>query len=78
MFTWLQDFFTWIGTVIESLFSFVTNMVSGLLDLFASIPIILTFLTSSVGHLPEIVLPFAAASITISVVLLVAGRSNNG
>lgn len=77
MLTWLQDFFTWFGTMIESLVSFVVNMVTGLLDLLASIPTILTFLTSSIGHLPPVVLPFATAGITISVVLLVVGRQNN-
>ena len=77
MFDWLKDFFTWLGTMIESLVSFLGNLISGLLDLLMSLPTILPFTASSRGHFPSIVLPFAVAGITISVVLLLVGRQNN-
>lgn len=77
MFDWLKDYFTWLGIMIESLVSFLGNLISGLLDLLMSIPTILSFTTSSIGHLPSVVLPFAVAGITISVVLLLVGRQNN-
>lgn len=77
MFDWIKDFLTWLGTMLESLVSLIGNLGKGLLDLLEAVPTVLTFLTSSVGHLPSIVLPFAAAGITISVILLVVGRQNN-
>lgn len=77
MFDWLMDFFTWIGDMLHSGVSLIGNLLGGFLDLLKSIPTILTFLTAGISNLPDIVLPFATAAITISVVLFVVGRQNN-
>lgn len=72
------QFFTWLWNTVLSLVSFVIEMVEGLLRLIALIPTAVTALTTSVGYLPSILATFAAATITISVIFIIAGRESGG
>lgn len=76
MLEYIADMFESLVDIVISLGQLVVNLVEGLFDFLGQLPVVLTMLTSSIGNLPDVVLPFAAASITIAVVLLVLGRQN--
>lgn len=71
------DFFQWIADLFQTLFDFVINFIGSILDFFKLIPVIMTFITSSIGYLPSVVMAFAGITVAIAVLLLVLGRSNN-
>lgn len=71
------DFFQWIADLFQTLFDFVINFIGSILDFFKMIPVIMTFITSSIGYLPSVVMAFAGITVAIAVLLLVLGRSNN-
>lgn len=52
------------------------NIVTSLVNFVLNIPTYTTFLHTSITVLPDIVLPFALISITISVTLFVINRQN--
>lgn len=63
-----------IGTVIASLVQIVLNFLTGIYQMIVTVPKALTMLTYSVAQLPPMLLVFATAFITISVVYLVIDR----
>ena len=80
----MEGFFEWLSTmwqtvqdVFSSIFILVGNLVGGLFDFLKVLPNVITMLSSSIANLPDIVLPFATISITVAIVLLIIGRSNN-
>ena len=73
----MLEFFQWIVDIISSLFDFVINAVTSILNFFKIIPTVLTFATSAVANLPSVVMTFATITLTVAIVLLVIGRSNN-
>lgn len=76
-FQWLSEFFTSFVNIIVSGFRLVWNLLGGLVDFLRVLPTVISMLTSSISNLPDIVLPFATISITVAIVLLILGRSNN-
>lgn len=76
-FDWIAEFLTSLGSTITGLVNLIWNLLGGLVDFLKVLPTVITMLTNSIGNLPDIVLPFATMSITIAVVLLVLGRSND-
>lgn len=77
----LKDIYTKVKLIYKLLVSigeFFINLVQGLFDFFSFLPAVMTMLMSSVANLPDIVLPFATASITVAIIMLVVGRSNTG
>ena len=74
----MLDLLSSIGEAIASGFTFLWNLLMSLKFLFQQIPTFLTFLSGTVTQLPTIYLPFAMVFITISAVLFVLGRNNNG
>lgn len=63
-----------IVDTITSLVSFVINTIFSLLNLLAHIPTYVDFLITSIGFLPNIVVPFCIASVSIYVVFLILNR----
>lgn len=63
-----------IGTVIASLVQIVLNFLTGIYQMIVTVPKAFTMLTYSVAQLPPMLLVFATAFITISVVYLVIDR----
>lgn len=72
------EFFDWVVDTVTSLLDFVWQMVNGLLKLIGMLPSATTTLTDSVDYLPSILMGFATATVTISVILMIAGRSGGG
>lgn len=63
-----------IGTVIVSLVQIVINFLTGIFQMITIVPKALTMLTYSIAQLPPMLLVFATAFISISVVYLVIDR----
>lgn len=63
-----------IGTIIGSLVQIVLNFLSGIYQMITTVPKALTMLTYSIAQLPPMLLIYATAFITISVVYLVIDR----
>lgn len=59
---------------ITSVFMLIGNTFASLFNLFLHIPTYVSFLATSIGFLPQMILPFAMASISIYVVFLVLNR----
>lgn len=68
------QFFQGVATFFEAIGTFVINILSGLKYLVTVIPKSLTTLTYIVGFMPPVLVAFALAGITVSVVFLVIGR----
>lgn len=64
-----------IVDTITSVIGFVIHTVESLINLIAHIPTYVSFLTVSIGYLPTIIMPFAIASVSLYVVLLILGRN---
>lgn len=63
-----------IGNIIVSLIQLVISTINSFVNLIVNIPTYITFLTSSIGFLPDIVIPFALATVALWVVLFMIGR----
>ena len=74
----LVNFFEWFTGGVESLFSFISSVVTGLFNIIKSLPVVLELLTSSIGFLPSTLVAFATITITISIVYLLVGRETGG
>lgn len=59
---------------ISALFGFVANTLLSLWNLFIHIPTYVDFLLTSIGFLPQMITPFAIASVSIYVIFLVLNR----
>ncbi len=73
----MQDFIDWISSIFDSLFTFFENFITSIIDFLKLIPTLVQFATDSIANLPAMIMTFATITISISVVLLVLGRSNN-
>ncbi len=76
-FQWLGQFFSSLVNIIVSAFRLIWNLLGGLIDFIRVLPTVISMLVSSISNLPDLILPFATISITVAIVLLVLGRSNN-
>ena len=76
-FQWISDFFSSIVEFFQSSVMVIVNLLKGLIDFVKVLPAVITMFYSSIVNLPTVVLPFAAMSIVVAVVLLILGRSNN-
>ena len=70
----MVQFFQGIANFFQSLGAFIINILSGLKYLVTVIPKSLTMLTYSLGFMPTVLIAFALALVTVSVVYLVIGR----
>lgn len=77
MLDWIKNFLESLWDIILSLVGFVEQIAKGLTDLLKYLPEVVSMVTSSVGWLPSVLTVFATLSITVSVIMLIAGRNNN-
>lgn len=68
------EFFQQIGESIRALFSFLWNIVSGLIYMVTIIPKSLGYLAVVWGYAPSVLLGFITAGIIICVVYFIIGR----
>lgn len=59
---------------IIALVTFITHAITSLITLIAHIPAYTAFLVSSINVLPDIIIPFAIASVSLGAVLFILGR----
>lgn len=59
---------------ITAVFRFLWHSITSLFNLIAHIPTYVDFLLTSIGFLPEIIIPFAIATVSIYVVFLFLNR----
>lgn len=64
-----------IANTIIAIVSFFVHSIESFINLLLHLPSYVTFLTQSIGFLPAILIPFAAASISIYIVLMIVGRN---
>lgn len=69
----IGDFFEMIG----NLLNFLWDSITGTIKFIGMLPSLLSNLTLAGSYLPAIVLPFFTMSITVTVIYLIVGRSNN-
>lgn len=60
--------------IITSIIAFVYNAFASLLSLIQQIPQYVSMITVSVGYLPTVLIPFAIASVSLSVLLFMVNR----
>lgn len=67
-------FFETIINFIQAIFAFVTNIISGTVQMLLMIPQAVSFLTYSLGYIPSVIAVVVTALITVNVVYLIIGR----
>lgn len=60
-----------IVDTITSLFMFLWHQITSIIALIGHIPTYVDFLTTSIGYLPDMIMPFCVLSVTIYVVYIV-------
>ncbi len=71
-------FFTWLTDTISALVEFLWTLIKGIIQLISLLPTAANLLTNSIGILPSILVAFATATITISIIFVMVGRSTGG
>lgn len=66
---------TSIVNTIVSLVAFVVHALESLFSLITRIPTFISILVTSIGFAPNVIMPFAMATVSISVVLFIVGRN---
>lgn len=70
----MLDILNSVIITITSVITFLVHQIETLLSFLLHIPQYIVFVTTTVGFLPSLILPFAVASITIWVCLFLLGR----
>lgn len=70
MMQFLQSIVDFFAMIVD----FVASIVDGILTFFMMIPSYVTFLTASVGFMPDILIPFIMLGVFISVLFIIIGR----
>lgn len=70
--------FQWLIEFLSSLGNFLFSMIKGMIQLISLLPVAVNQLTVSIGILPSLLVAFATATITISVIFILVGRSAGG
>lgn len=63
--------------IVTNVIEFVISFIVSLTTLLLNIPKYLSFLTNNITTLPNIVIPFATASISLYIVYLILGRNRS-
>lgn len=63
-----------VNTII-AIVSFFVHSIESFINLLLHLPSYVTFLTQAIGFLPALLIPFATASISIYIVLMIVGRN---
>ena len=72
------EFFQDCATLIGTLIDFIVLLFRDLLQLILILPKSVVYITSAVGHLPPLLLPFATLTIAIAILFLILGRGHSG
>lgn len=72
----MLDILNQIATTFVSMVQFVINTIESFVNLISKIPQYTAFMVQAIGLLPAIMIPFAIASISIYVVLMILGRNS--
>lgn len=64
-----------IVDTIKLLVDIISHMIMSFINLFASLPRYIEFLSIGIGYLPMVIVPFATASIAIYALYLVLNRN---
>lgn len=64
-----------IVSVIVTLVTFVIHSIESLIAFFVNIPTYTAFLINSINVLPTVIVPFAIASVSLYIILMVIGRN---
>lgn len=67
-------FFETVINFIQVIFAFVTNIITGTVQMLFMIPQAVSFLTYSLGYIPSVIAVVVTALITVNVVYLIIGR----
>lgn len=70
----MLDFFQTITDALSTLFSLISNLVTGLVQFLAMIPQVFVFMGTASAFIPTFMVAFFVASISISVMLVVINR----
>lgn len=73
----IADIFEWFADTLITLVVFLLNLIESLIQFLGLVPIVLTFITSSIGYLPTVVMGFASVTITIAILYLILGRNGD-
>ena len=68
------DLLSAIVSSISALLNLIVSTLTSFINLLVNIPTYVTFLTNSIGYLPETISIFCVASISIVIVLFIIGR----
>lgn len=68
------DFFSLLTDTVINLCLFVVNTLKGLVALFMSLPQLQAFLVTAFAYLPEVLAPFATATIALFVIKFIVNR----
>lgn len=60
--------------IITNLINFVINTITSLINFILNIPNYVNVLTTAIGYLPSVLIPFALASVSLYVVLFMIDR----
>lgn len=71
-------FFDWVVDTVSALIEFLWTLIKGLIQLISLIPTAVNLLTNAIGILPSIMVAFATATITVSVIFILVGRESGG
>lgn len=63
-----------VNTII-AIVTFFVHSIESFINLLLHLPSYVTFLTQSIGFLPALLIPFATASISAYIVLMIVGRN---
>lgn len=75
--SWIINFLKSLGEIITTLIDLVITLVGSLFDFIANLPTFLSLITASFGAIPSFILPFAAISLTISIIFIILGRGKS-
>lgn len=64
-----------IVTIVTTVINFFIHTIESLISFFLNIPTYTAFLINSINILPSVIIPFALASISLYVMLMVIGRN---
>lgn len=70
----MLDFITFLTDIIQTVFTFVLNTLSGIVQVVFLLPQAVSFLTSAIAYIPSEIALFVSIALVIPVVYLIIGR----
>ena len=70
----LKNFFDWLFDIVSTVMQFLVSIITGMLQLFKTLPKILQLVTQSIGYLPSIFVAFVTITLSAYIIYLIVGR----